>query len=742
MCVPLAAEPKLPPPANFKVDFEKHVQPILAQKCHSCHGDEAQQSGLRLDKRQNAMRGGDYGPVIIPGKSAESKLIKRLAGGDGGLQMPPTGALPTEEIAILRAWIDQGADFRIEVQEEAPLKPLAPKVAAIISAVRGADTHAVEKLLAEDASLVKATDLAGSTPLHHAAGFGPLATVKLLLDKGADVMAKNKRKSTPLFWGIHDEEKVRLLLSRGDSLNVQQVDGRTPVYQAATMARTKVLRLLLEKGADPNIASANGQTPLMVASGRGDAEAMRLLIDKGAKVDVRNGAGSTALLAAAGNGNPAAVRLLLDKGADPNVATKKKEIALHGAASAGVAESVKMLLEQGVNVNARDDRGYTPLMYAAGSDTLPAGVAKMLLAKGADEKIMGEYETAQSLAGKRGDTEVARLLGVSEAGRRQGGVAPAAPGKGGRTIREAVQTALVMLEKQSHNFIRIGGCNSCHSQDLPSAAAGIARHRGLPAPKAIPQLPNAMNGSSAERLMDLNAVSVGSLGWELFDLGMNGAAPDFYTDGMIRLIKLMQTPEGNWRINESRRPPMNAGDLQTTALAVFALKHFSRPVEKAEAAKAIARAAAALENMLPANAQDRAFHLMGLAWSNAPAASIERAAKTLASEQHGDGGWGQMASMGSDAYATGQSLFALNASGKVTTSDPVYQKGVKYLLGTQATDGTWHVKTRSIWIQPYFETGFPYGQDQWISTAGTSWASMALSMAAEPRRVSQNLPGE
>src|SRR6478672_13471197 len=138
----LFADTKLPSPANRKVDFEKDVQPILAQKCHSCHGDEVQQSGLRLDKRQNAMRGGDYGPVIIPGKSAESKLIRRLVNGDGGLQMPPTGALSDEEIEILRAWIDQGADLRIEVQEETTAHVVNPKLATFIAAVRASHTRA------------------------------------------------------------------------------------------------------------------------------------------------------------------------------------------------------------------------------------------------------------------------------------------------------------------------------------------------------------------------------------------------------------------------------------------------------------------------------------------------------------------------------------------------------------------------------------------------------------------------
>ena len=87
---------QMPPAADRKIDYSKDVQPLLAQKCYSCHGEDVQQSGLRLDKRQNALRGGDYGPVIKPGSSAESKLVRRLVNGDGGLQMPPTGALPDE----------------------------------------------------------------------------------------------------------------------------------------------------------------------------------------------------------------------------------------------------------------------------------------------------------------------------------------------------------------------------------------------------------------------------------------------------------------------------------------------------------------------------------------------------------------------------------------------------------------------------------------------------------------------
>jgi hypothetical protein len=81
----------------------------------------------------------------------------------------------------------------------------------------------------------------------------------------------------------------------------------------------------------------------------------------------------------------------------------------------------------------------------------------------------------------------------------------------------------------------------------------------------------------------------------------------------------------------------------------------------------------------------------------------------------------------SDAYATGEALVALQATGTKTT-DQVYEKGAAFLLKTQLADGSWLVKSRSETFQPYFEGGFPHGKDQWISAAGTSWAVTALAL--------------
>jgi hypothetical protein len=222
----------------------------------------------------------------------------------------------------------------------------------------------------------------------------------------------------------------------------------------------------------------------------------------------------------------------------------------------------------------------------------------------------------------------------------------------------------------------------------------------------------------------------------MFDFGNNRVPRDEYTDATVRYIKAMQTPAGNWDAFESRRPPMNTGMYQTAALAVYALWNYGPLAEKADTEKALVRAAAWLEAARPSTTQDRAFHLLGLAWANARSESIAAATKALAAMQRADGGWSQLPSMRSDAYATGEALYALQTTGRMPATDAVYVNGVKYLLKTQAADGSWHVKSRSIWIQPYFESGFPYGPDQWISAAGTSWATIALSLTVDTQSAS------
>jgi mono/diheme cytochrome c family protein len=93
------------------VDYVQDIKPIFAKHCTACHGAEKQKSGLRLDSVGLAKRGGDSGPAIEPGKSAESLLVQAITGAEGVAAMPPKGEAPltSDEIALLKLWIDQGA---------------------------------------------------------------------------------------------------------------------------------------------------------------------------------------------------------------------------------------------------------------------------------------------------------------------------------------------------------------------------------------------------------------------------------------------------------------------------------------------------------------------------------------------------------------------------------------------------------------------------------------------------------
>jgi mono/diheme cytochrome c family protein len=177
----LTADDQLPKPAARKIDFVKDVQPLFAAKCVGCHGAKKQESAFRLDHKASALKGGNVGRAIVPGKSAESPLIRYVAGLDPDLTMPPEGErLTAEQVGILRAWIDQGADwpdsasvslnsrgadhwaFKTPIRPRVPaIRPMADgrKPMAVIPFFRTPiDNFIVERLFREGLSLSPETD--------------------------------------------------------------------------------------------------------------------------------------------------------------------------------------------------------------------------------------------------------------------------------------------------------------------------------------------------------------------------------------------------------------------------------------------------------------------------------------------------------------------------------------------------------------------------------------------------------
>jgi hypothetical protein len=178
----------------------------------------------------------------------------------------------------------------------------------------------------------------------------------------------------------------------------------------------------------------------------------------------------------------------------------------------------------------------------------------------------------------------------------------------------------------------------------------------------------------------------------------------------------------------SRRPPMEASHFTTTALALRGLRYFGTRSQAGAVEDRIRHARAWLTTSRPVDTEDRVFRLWGLKYADAAPAAIESGAKDLLAAQRSDGGWGQTEKLASDAYATGSALVALHQAGRLATVDPAYRRGVAFLLRTQEADGTWFVASRSRPFQTYFESGFPYGKDQFIAVAASGWAAAALAL--------------
>ena len=263
-----------------KVDFGRDVQPIFRQSCVGCHGPSQQISNLRLDRRSSVFRAGAR--RIVPGSSENSFLYYRLIGNDFGLQMPPTGPLRPEQINLIKAWIDQGAEWPDALANEADVPPLNSAAIEIVEKLRTGDRQSFLKLIAEDPKLLNARGPQGSTPFMYAVLYSDVATLAELLKKGANPNAHNDVNATALMWSATDLAKTQLLLAHGAEVNVVSNDSRTALMAAAARpGGAPVVKALLDRGADPNPKTLS--PPLIEAAIAGDAESMQLLLARGIK---------------------------------------------------------------------------------------------------------------------------------------------------------------------------------------------------------------------------------------------------------------------------------------------------------------------------------------------------------------------------------------------------------------------------------------------------------------------------
>jgi len=594
------------------------------------------------------------------------------------------------------------------------------------------------KLVAEDPKLLNARGPEGSTPFMYAVLYSDPATLGQLLAKGADPNKRNDANATALMWAATDLDKTLLLLMHGADINARSDDARTPLMIAAGRpGNAPVVKLLLERGANPNPSTnpAAESSPLIEAAMAGDAESMQLLMDRGA--DIKS-AGAPAFALAVATKCSICIELV-SKNLDAAASTI--ELA-SSTAALGDVNAVRLMLDHGANVNTAGPFGRTPLMYAAVSYLLPLEEVKLLIERGADVNAKSASgQTALDIAKLRGHTPSVDLL-VRSGARGAAAISPVLKLQRGNTIQGAVQRSLPLLQRTDLRFVQKAGCVSCHNESLTAMTVSRARRHGFPVdePMAAQQVQANVSAihDQLERIrqgISVPLVGPGILSYILIGLDAEGYRPDINTDAVAMYVRARQMPDGRWTAGAaSDRPPLCWNDIGQTALALRAIQRYAPNVDKASDAKSVELAAQWLAKTEPKTNDDRSWRLLGLAWAGKDKRAIQNGLRELLAAQRSDGGWSDIPSIGSTAYATGLALVALNTAG-FSVSESAYQRGVQFLLSTQLEDGSWYVKTRALGFQPYFETGFPHGPDQWISAAATNWATMALTLASGTRPV-------
>jgi ankyrin repeat protein len=603
---------------------------------------------------------------------------------------------------------------------------------------------------------VRADD--GTTPLMDATLHGSVEMVELLLVSGADPLAANERGVTALLWGARDAAKVRLLIDKGASPNSRSALGNTPLIIAAgSPGGAAAVEELLAHGADITAINKRGRTALQAAAEGGDVQTVRLLLANARKLEnldeVISDAGPIVSIAAS-NGFHEIVSLLLEHGADPDRPADSRGHALNKALLAGHTDIARTLISQGAGLDDRSQPGDTPaVVLASYTEVDDTSLVELLRERGADfTAVHDDKETVLTWARLRGHQQLIDFLveiGTPEGEMPKRPQTLAEPIDGGsgdpaQRMIQAVQQSIDLLQRSSDTFLDIrSNCVSCHHQNLPGVAIAWARDRGFPVRQAtINRIVERQVKSwepRIDRAYELDSpfpVPPRFLGWGMWSFAELGYRPDELTRAVSWYLAATQQPDGRW-VAGMLRPPMGGNDILATALAMRALQLYPLTGREPETAERVAGARQWLQDAQPRTHLDEVNRVLGLAWAGAGPDELVDEVQRLLRAQRDDGGWAQLPGLESDAWATGQTLVALHTAGGLPTDDPAYRRGIEMLLRTQLDEGSWFVQSRSWPFQPYFESAFPHGRDQWISAPATAWAVMALVLAVDPGDVSR-----
>lgn len=704
-----------------KVDFGRDIQPLLREHCVECHGPSQQMSGLRLDRRRDALpnRVGANSARVVPGDSARSVLFQRLTGTQASLQMPPAGPLPELKVRLIQAWIDQGAEWPDELSGDRNPTPADAAVERMRTALRDGKPAEFQRLVKASPKSVNAQGQDAWTPLMYAALYGSAESCRLLLDRGAAVNTRNEAGGTALMYAVNDVAKTKLLLERGADPNLRSGEGRTALMIAvASSGSFPVVKLLLERGADAKLSLPDGRGLMALAVNSLDPRVLRLLLDRGATAPMP-------LSFALRMGCQECFEMML-----PHAQPRDLNAALRGATVIGNLPVIDKLLDHGAQA--------PPTIWqeaALSTAPIPAATIRTLLSRGANPNLKTSFGlTPLDFARRQGNEGLVKIL--LEAGIREESPAPVIPQpKPAASVRAAVERAIPPLQRCDVAFLDRAGCVSCHNNSLTAMTVAEARSRGFRVNEEIAarQLKRiaAFLQDNSERALENEGIPGGidTVSYTLLGMAAEKYPSDGITDVWARYARNNQSLDGRFKCR-TVRPPLETSDFQVTAATIRSLLVYAPKSHQAEYRRVAERALRWLESAEPASTEDHVFQILGLRWGSGSRKTIRKAASQLLTLQRSDGGWGQIPALASDAYATGQALVALRESGILTPDDAPYQHGVRYLVQSQMEDGSWLVRTRSPSFQPYFDSDFPHGYDQFISAAASNWAVVALLPAA------------
>ena len=284
------------------------------------------------------------------------------------------------------------------------------------AAVRGGKISEVKELLGREESLAT-FDIGGRAPLHTAAARGYIDILRLLLSHKLDIEIQDRQpnKDTPLAHAAESGQanSIRLLLEYGANVHARNSSDYTPVMIAASQRHPGAVKALLEDGANPNDKASDGKTPLLLASraGRYRLPTLQALVEGGADVNFFPTGGRSPLHSIAQFGEPEEMAYLLENGSDPDSVEYTSWTSLILAIRESKRECVRLLLDAGANRNTIDKEHRTPAHFAA--DCSNWQIMEMLLEEddvGLDVQTASEGWTPLHIALEKKQTMVAKIL--------------------------------------------------------------------------------------------------------------------------------------------------------------------------------------------------------------------------------------------------------------------------------------------------------------------------------------------